>query len=144
MESAFNYKPAVEGLLRTTIEPNFAPPGTGIRPPNSDLRIAKNSEIPLLLRVAGHLTPEEDRSIQYHHLKSQPVYLGWPGAEVFECKFFETSEIKDGHPEVFDMMVELRKLLLRKKKGDTGGMSEFEKLMDYGVTEGKGYYLFPY
>jgi len=125
----FNFKaPVLHAGGQITIEPNFPKSG----PINKSLAIARNTEIPALLQETGEMTPAEDRQIQYHHLLSgQPVYVGRPGEEVFDCIFLDEQAIRS-HVNVHAWMCELRQLLLRRSKDSKSKNSAFEMTMGNG------------
>ena len=109
-----NFKAPVEHSDRITIEPNF--PRSG--PADKRMAIARNSEIPLLLKEAGHLTEAEHAAIGYCELKSKPVYVGWPGEESFTVKHYNEAEISELHNgRILNTLKELREKAVARGKG---------------------------
>ncbi|ESZ89530.1 hypothetical protein SBOR_10086 [Sclerotinia borealis F-4128] len=129
----FNYQLPVRNRNHKgyVIIPNF---DTSTGPINERLAIAKNSECPSLLKVAGHLTKDEDESILYHELESgQPYYVA-AGSEddnpVFTCQYFGQKDVKAITP-AYEAMKEAREIAHRKGTGPKSrpDVSEFEQRM---------------
>lgn len=96
---------------------------------NTNLAIAKNTEIPGLLRAAGELTPHEDTSIYYTQLKSkQPVYVGKEGDEIWYGTYLDEKAIFD-LPTAGNNMKLLRQILLKRGTGKFHKHSEIEAIL---------------
>ncbi|KAG9245060.1 hypothetical protein BJ878DRAFT_479578 [Calycina marina] len=120
-----NYKAPVDHSDRVTIEPNFPP--SGLPKENIAIAIAKNSEIPEILKAAGKLTAEEHKTICYTELKDKRVDVGWAGEEVFTAKHFNEAEIQSlENGDIMAKFMCLRELILRRGKGDRKNHAEFE------------------
>ncbi|KAF7865432.1 hypothetical protein EAF04_006407 [Stromatinia cepivora] len=111
------------------ILPNF---DTVTGPVNQKLAIAKNSECPDLLKVAGHLTKEEDDAICCHELQSgQPYYVA-SGPEdddpVHTLQYFGQKHVENITP-AFEAMKAAREIAHRKGIGPDSrdDVCEFEQ-----------------
>ncbi|RAL64915.1 hypothetical protein DID88_001507 [Monilinia fructigena] len=142
----FNYQLPVRNESSTRkgyiIMPNF---DTATGPINQKLAIIKNSECPELLKVAGHLTKEEDDSICCHQLKSgQPYYVSaGPGDEspIHTAQYFGQEDVETIKP-AYEAMKEAREIALRKGTGpkSQSDLSEFEQLMSTSKTRNRRFY----
>lgn len=143
---SFNYQLPVRNKSGTKkgyiIMPNF---DTAIGPVNQKLANTKNSECPELLKVAGHLTKEEDDSICCHELESgQPYYVS-AGPEddspIHTVQYFGPKDVETITP-AYEAMKEAREIALRKGTGpkSRGDISEFEQLMSNSKTRNRRFY----
>lgn len=125
---------------RYVIMPNF---DTKTGPTNQKLAVMKNSELPELLKVAGHLTGAEDDSICCHEFESDvPYYIAsGPNDEspVFTAQYFGQKNIWDIKP-VYAAMKEARKIALRRitDPKSESKLSEFEQRMSSTKTRKSG------
>jgi len=122
----FNFKAPIEHSDRVTIEPNF--PCSG--PVHKRLAIARNSEIPMLLKEPGGLTEEEHTAISYYELKAKPVFVGWPGEENFTAKYYNETEINALHDgEVMQAFKKLRDISSARGQGSHANESALEMFL---------------
>jgi len=123
----FNFKAPVEHPNRITIEPNFHQSGLQ----DKRLAIARNSEIPLLLKEPGKLTDAEHAAIGYCELKTKPVYVGWPGGEEsFTAKYYNEAEINAlQNGAVMEDLKNLRKIVLSIGPESHSNESAFEMFL---------------
>jgi len=119
----FNFKAPVEHPNHVRIEPNFTQSG----PTDKRLAIARNSEIPLLLKEPGKLTEAEHAAIGYCELKAKPVFVGWPGEESFTAKYYNEAEIKAlQNGAVMENLEKLRERAISIGEGSHSNKSAFE------------------
>ncbi|KAJ8068880.1 hypothetical protein OCU04_002564 [Sclerotinia nivalis] len=108
----FNYKaPIDKGGGKFLIEPNFS----SSEPLNKHLAIARNSEIPKLLRVKGALTEAENASMLYHHLKTnETAYLGTERNNRTTAGYLDPKSYHQKSPKAYAAAVKAQKLALQR------------------------------
>jgi hypothetical protein len=108
----FNYStPVISSDGPVLFKPNF--PSSG--PKNPTLAIRKNSEIPLVLKAAGHLTAEEEIACQYHRIKDQEkIYVGDEQKSGYNGTWLNEKTISIEIPNAWEATEKVRKIVLQK------------------------------
>lgn len=138
----WNYKaPVVRSDGSLLIEPNFPAlkPGEKMDPNIMRLRLAKNKELPEILQDAGHLTPAEDRMIQYHNLKAgEGAFVGTAFNPVFTARLFDEKMIKE-RADTYARFIRVRGYISARPVGKVDGPSEYEIIHIKGPENSRGY-----
>lgn len=95
------------------------------------LRVAKNSEIPNILKAAGEFTEQEHLRIRYHRLISEQwTFVGNSSVSISTACWLD-EKVVGCNEHIFKLFQSLREILLDESK-EVPGRSAFEVLLPYG------------
>ncbi|KAG4429023.1 hypothetical protein IFR05_015496 [Cadophora sp. M221] len=142
LETPSTSNDTTEGPTRNTVEYNYKYPvlqsdGTVIieanfmdrNKENKQIMMAKNSEVPLELKLRGRLPDELDSRIQYRRCRSrEPFFVQQRESKIYNGEFIGEEAIH-AIPEVERSFNHLREMMFRRSEGKFPDQSEFEMIL---------------